>query len=659
VASDQTKIPANDQQWQKALRGFHLTGHSCEWELLSGQSLWPAAASKLVHDHPLEAYYPLMLPPPGETIAAAAPISLLDALKSLPDDSTNGQANNRDDSHLEKIVNTVASIIADAPSNEIAETVIAATAKLASEDNEQRGAADLQEQLSRLPATGQLVGFGPNTLAELYSWTVAAHQNDRQLRFRKEMEELVVGLEAELVQREQEQNPQSLARTMGEEAALFVDLEKLSRNLPPVGGSSGQLEFRLPLIRETLDILQTFLKSESPAAPFYLISSGEGRNLPEGLAESTMISSNCHDSAWQFVDELLEQRSRVFRAVRTARLLVSGRYQPELHDDVLSRFGWQSCNEDEIHLIPRVLVLDTVAGVKRRGDLASLCRLLRSGRPVQILMIFDESAVAPDELDGTMEDLAAIAIACREAFVFQSTLAQPTQLQAGIHGMVGAARPAIGFVSVHAKSETGDWAWAAELLSQHGRFAPCFRYSPDHGFSQSDRLDISGNPQIEAGLPTLNLACRDLPAEAEKINEAITFAHATAMQPEFRAHFCVIPDDAWNDDQQPIGTYLDEFKLTPPASLPYIWVVNEGQLARAIVTREMANACRDRYLAWRSLQELAGTNERLVSATREEIQRELEAHCKSETEKARAQGREEGTVHAVNRIVEALLGPKA
>ena len=664
MAAGQATTPNTVKDWQKILRAFHLTGRAgeLESELLRGQPLWPAVASKLVTEHRLAAQYPLILPSPPEVTDGNQPICLLDALAVPQLDEGNGTGDNREYPELERIVSAAQSIIAESSTKGISEVVAEAQQKISAENENAGSLPDLPDLISRLPESGRLIGFGQETLSLCYSWAVAAERNDQETRFRAEIEELVRGLEVELSQREQEQDPESLAKLMGEEGNIFVDLEKLAQNLPQTSVGDHHLEERLQLIRETQNVLRDFLGTPSQSVPVFLISSGNGPKFSELPADAKIITSNCYESGLQFIDEQLQRMSRVFRAARIARLLVAGRYQPELHNQVFTRFEWQSCNQQEIQLIPKVLVVDSAAGLTSRGDLAALCRLLRSGRPIQVLITLDESELSGEELGGALEDLGAIALAAREAFVLQSTLAQPDHLLAGLREMVRTVRPAIGFVSCHATSQPIDSGWNSEQLAHHGRCAPCFRYAPDRGLSWSERLDISGNPQVDQGQPVISLGSCGLPEAANRIDESVTFAHAAAVRPEFRNHFCVIPDDAWNDDQQPIGTYLEEFKSTPPASLPYIWVVNELKLRRVIITREMANACRDRYLAWRSLQELAGmgrtaTNE---NARREEIQPELEqAPNQSEMEKARALGREEGTVHAVNRIVEALLGPKA
>ena len=226
--------------------------------------------------------------------------------------------------------------------------------------------------------------------------------------------------------------------------------KKLAQNLPLASGVDNHSEVRFQLIRETQGVLQDFLGTAFQTVPIFLIGSGNGPEFAELPTDAKLITNSCYEKGLQFIDELLQRMTRVFRAVRIARLLVAGRYQPELHDEVFSRFEWQSCNQQEMQLIPKVLVVDSAAGVKSRGDLASLCRLLRSGRPIQILISLDESELSGDELGGALEDLAAVALAAREAFVLQSTLAQPDHLLAGIREMVRTVRPAIGFVSCHA-----------------------------------------------------------------------------------------------------------------------------------------------------------------------------------------------------------------
>ncbi len=652
------QVPGQEKDWRQALRAFHLTGRGAynDLEPLPGLPLWPALATKLVDEHRLAARYPLVVPSSAET-GDTEPVSLIDILASASADADGEQAG-----ATEETVRELERMIEESPLDE-GSTILATVLKQISDDdgNEINEAGRL-DRFRHLLESGRLVDFGPETLPVLYAWAMAARRQDVKHRFVKEVEELIDGLQnllrADLLHRGKEQSPESLAATMGEEAIAFVDLEKLSQNLPRVTGSKTLSDSLRDLIRQTVEVLQSFHDSESRSLLFYQISSGEETEFPDLPASARfVIKGDCFEAALGIVNGLLERMAGVFRAARVARLLIAGRYRPELHDEVFSRFEWQSCNDEEILLVPTVLVVESAAQIRLKKLAASLSRLLQAGRPAHILITQDESGVAADQLSGALADLGAMAMAHREAFVLQSTLARPDHLLAGIREMARAVRPALALVTSHGESQHAPWAWASELVSHHGRVAPCFMYSPERGPSWSNRMDLWGNPQLEAGQPTVNFSSTSLPEAAQQIDEIATFAHAAALRSEFRSHFRVIPSSAWSDEQEPIGAYLDKFQSTPPATLPYIWIVRKKVLYRAIITREMANACRDRSCAWRNLQELAGINNEVASRTREEVLHEMEARYQDETENARAQGRQEGMVQAVNRIVQALLSP--
>jgi len=90
---------------------------------------------------------------------------------------------------------------------------------------------------------------------------------------------------------------------------------------------------------------------------------------------------------------------------------------------------------------------------------------------------------------------------------------------------------------------------------------------------------------------------------------AFTFADAVALDPSYAAHLHRIPPEAWDDEHQlPLADYLDRFDPEGvPCGVPFVWCVDENDvLQRAVVTRELALASRDRLRAWRVLQELAG-----------------------------------------------------
>jgi hypothetical protein len=360
-------------------------------------------------------------------------------------------------------------------------------------------------------------------------------------------------------------------------------------------------------------------------------------------------------------DGAAAKMTEVVRAVRIARLETKGAYDPEVHDDVLARFDWQAFSEDELLLMPQIAAVET--GERLRGRaLAAFSALLRSGRPVQVLVLDDTST----DLSGYHPGLGYIAVAHREAFVLQSTLAHPQQLLGGLRRMATVLSPAAALISVPSWSvPIPPWV---QLAAMHfGRGAPLFRYEPAAGDTWADRFDLSENPRPELSWTTPETSYVDQSGDEHALDERFTFAHAAALDPAYRPQFRVIPREAWSEDQVPIADYLVGAEDEWLRLVPFIWVVDDdGLLARAVMTREMAFACFDRARAWRILQELGGADNeyarRAAHEAREQALAEAaEERAKLEAEHAEAldQAGRAAASDAMERLVAVLLSEDA
>ena len=76
-----------------------------------------------------------------------------------------------------------------------------------------------------------------------------------------------------------------------------------------------------------------------------------------------------------------------------------------------------------------------------RASLTSFGRILRSARPIQVVVI--SSGLYADDLSGFVPDFGYLSIAHREAFVLQSSLSRPEHLTAGLEAMARTLRPAV------------------------------------------------------------------------------------------------------------------------------------------------------------------------------------------------------------------------
>jgi ferredoxin len=197
------------------------------------------------------------------------------------------------------------------------------------------------------------------------------------------------------------------------------------------------------------------------------------------------------------------------------------------------------------------------------------------------------------------------------------------------------------------------------------RATPCFVYDPAGGTSWADRFTLGSNPQPDRAWPVHSITV-DGEGDPQTLDQAFTLAHAAALDPAWRTHYRVLEPQAWRDDQVELSDYLDLTDRERSRSVPFIWVVEHGVLARAVITWELAFACRDRARAWRILQELAGTDnayarraaEEARSAVLEEADRRVET-VEADFAVALESARGQGAAVAIDRLVQILADPGA
>ncbi|MCP4660608.1 MAG: hypothetical protein GY856_34850 [bacterium] len=670
-------------EWREALHHFHLTGEGgySAAEPFPALPLEPAVMAPLVEQDRQWREYPLVVPANGDAAGPAAGLYSLvsEALEKLA--GSGKQALMLRD-HVARLAQAAGWVVESrgdhAPLTSVLDDVWSAFAR--EFDLSEAGAGALEEEIAllkaRLPESGTLFGLGEQTLLTLCA--TAVHQ-DRKVRidaFLGEVRSLVKQL-TELLQLDASRGPEgtsaeTFSATLGGGNA-FIDPTVLAKSMPAHRGTRRQTAERRARIEGILATLKRYCDKTPGDAEFVLVHPGllpEGLELPSARvvehADSLGVAVGLFDG---FTAELVE----VLRAVRIARLEIQEAYNPELHDEMLERFDWQGFTAEELRLVPPVVVLESCERLLG-SPLASFSELLLSGRPIRVLVT--ENATGPrsretwEVLAGYHPGLGYLAVAHREAFVVQSTLARPIHLLSSLRDMVQALRPAVAVVAVP--------SWSAPIsallqvaAAHEGRATPCFRYDPEAGSDWADRFDLEANPEPEQVWPVHHLAYLDDSESVETLETAFTFAHVAALDPAYREHLRVIPREAWSEEQIEIAGYLAAVPEERPNLLPFIWVEDEqGMLARAVMTRELAFACHDRMRAWHTLQELAGadneyarraaeTARRDALAQAEEARRELEAAHAVELEQVRKQTAGEAMESLVAVLMDFAAGPPA
>ncbi|HSR67663.1 MAG TPA: ferredoxin [Acidobacteriota bacterium] len=680
-----------ERDWAEAIREFHLAGQGPAMpdDPPPDEPLWPAAVHGLEAQGESAYAFPFLLPEPsGEENKGPRPLRevLGQALETCRQD---GAETLLLESHLEKIVHLADRWDWTQPSAPAASVLEEALQRFLDSfgDSSQAARRELAQEVEalrrHLPREGALVAFHPLAPLVLYAWSLTRGRHQAARELSREVRRLSTELEGRLESdtRLKGEDADHISHSMGEQGDALLDAAALSDLLPPKRGSRPLEPQRRERMEKALQDLREHLEAWRNEPPFYLLHRGSPPTLPGLETKALQRHREPLQAAPDFFDELMGRRLRVLRAMRIAALEIEGRYTPELHDAVFKRFQWQSCSEEELRAMPPVVVLESAQRLSGRA-MSDLSQVLGSSRPIHVLALNDDplTRLSGDQLDlstGYLPDLGYLAMAHREAFVLQGTLVRPGLLLEGLGKLSQTLDPSLALIWVPEAADASPkqeaqkvpshrWSWMLGWSAHAGRAATCFTYSPADGLTWAERFDLRGNPQPESLCPTYRVPFQDAEGREQELDVSLTLAHAAALNPNYRRHFRVIPRQAWEEEgeesagrprQMDIAGYLEQFDQTPPSAVPYLWVLDQDMTPRrAVMTREMAAACRDRKRSWRMLQELAGVNNEYVRRAEAKLRKELEERLLAEQEALLEEARKQGAEEAIDRLVGILTG---
>jgi ferredoxin len=661
-----------------ALIRFHLTGEGAD---AAPQGLRPALTPELLGPERRWQSFPLVLLDGDDAPFAGSPVVPLSSLiaQALQTLAAGGDTARILTDQIPRLARAVELALnhggAGSPLRDVLES---ARERFVEEfDLSQAGADALREEIDKLeaalPKAGTVFAAGWVALVELYASAIRRERRGADVQFLDEARKLVSRL-SELLQIDtshgpEGSSPEALSGGLGDVGDELMDTTALARSLAKRRGPTRLASARRERMEKARDTLERYLQEAEAAPELLIVHSGawpEELDLPR--VEAVEAASALEKAATVF-DERAGRMVEVFRAVRVARLEIDSAYEPDRHDGALARFDWRSVKREELRLFPRVAVLERAESV-RRGGIAALSELLRSGRPVHTLLLERPLRKPASALEPSPLEIGYLAAAHHEALVLQSTLAQPEHLDAGLARMAGSPRPAAAVIAV--PSAESELPAAVELAVAHeARATPCFRYDPESGDTWADCFDLDGNPQVDEAWPVHEL--HDLDEEGGKATrvEAFTFAHAAAMEPSFGRHFRRVPPAGWDDMQVEIAEYLTLDDAARRRKLPFIWILDENRhLARAVMTHELAEASRDRSRIWRVFRELAGIDNEHARRAAEAARREAEARAEEtreqlltahevELEKIRDGSGQEALERLVNVLMDIESAPAA
>jgi len=456
---------------------------------------------------------------------------------------------------------------------------------------------------------------------------------------------------------------------MGEMGKRFVNPAAMASVLGDRRGSAAMGAERRERLEKAVAALEEALERfHTPEV--HLIHDGSLPWLVRSLEQSgdgwlAEASADPCAAATEVFDRAAERLAAALRARERVLLETSGEYEAERHEPWLERLAgldWRSFAAADAGLIEPVIVVESAGALADRG-VVSLSKLLRSGRPVQVLVDIDP-AVDPGAGDGAAPgaesrfEPAYLGMSHREAFVQQSSESRPLHLMEGFLRAASSSRTGLHVVAPwsEAEKETGEALHPALIAGAaiDGRAHPLFRYDPDTGPSWAHRLDFGGNAEPAEDWPGTE--------GGETGGQPFTFADFALLDPALRRHLRPVAGPA-GENLVPLAEWLDLPADEALHQIPTIDAADAGgRSVRLAVSRPLALECRDRLGFWRTLQELAGVKSEYVRRASEAVREELEQAAREERERMAAAHaaelemmRERASREAVDRLTAALL----
>lgn len=502
---------------------------------------------------------------------------------------------------------------------------------------------DLEAIWQALPPV-ELLPLQPTTPLRL----LLAAATLRATTARRRFADRVTGLAAELaalLQVEAQKDPgardaDAVQSSLGGTGTRFFDPAALARSLGQHRGGVRADATRRQRLQQALQTLQQQLA----AAPLPLLVALHAEPLPPlPGAVLQQVADVCGQAMQQF-DAFAAPLLRVIAAMQLAELALRGAYEPERHDAMLAALDWQDLATEDLQQLPVIAAMAPAATFAGR-DLQALTQLLLSGRPVQVLAL-QAPARDPAHADAVASrsrfELGYLGIACRDAYVQQSTAARPAHLLAGLQRAVNGNRAGLHVVDSGLDANAQQPPLGAFLhagAAIEGRAHPLFQYDPDAGDTWARRLDFGGNPSPEADWPTSECSLPTPAGGSERRPLPFTFADYALLEPQLRLAFAAVPDALQAGELVPLCEHLQLDAAAARRCVPFVWVATaDGKtLHRAAVQRPLLHACRDRLRFWRTLQELAGVRNDHVREAVQRARQEAAEQASREREALQAQ----------------------
>ena len=496
---------------------------------------------------------------------------------------------------------------------------------------------------------GACLGCSEKSVIHLFVATVESLMQPRIKKHVAYLEELIHRLEKHIQQKlissVDVSDTEMMSKIISESRQHDLTMSDISRRLEAAKGSE-------PIDQEWLrEITQLVAKLKKLHWKYVEGTTGKGR-APMGMSNATGCTSvwgstwpyNPYPFPWAnhlFQDSTsmamglfeghMSKMAEGFVTIRKAENILKGQYKFGENDPFFTYFNWEQFTDEEWKLCPPVIALGGDGAMYDIG-FQNLSRMMASGKPIKVIVVDTQvysntgGQACTSGFIGQVSDMAQygkakqgkseprkeiglIAMAHRNTYVMQGTLANTSHMIEGFIDGLLARRPALFNLYTTCQPEHGvgdDLGTHQAKLAVESRAYPVFRYNPDNGVKPEEAFDLAGNPAMDQLWPTYRL--KYLENGREKSMEVpMTFADFALTEARFRKHFRKVPRDAWNDNMVPLAEFLEMDAADREGKFPYIWAVDRKQvLSRVMVAKKIVESCEERRDFWIMLRALAG-----------------------------------------------------
>ena len=326
-------------------------------------------------------------------------------------------------------------------------------------------------------------------------------------------------------------------------------------------------------------------------APVLVDMTGDAAQLAAGLIEGH-----------------LDETTDLVRLLRLARLEIDQPDGAHWKREALASLRWQDLSDEELEVCPPLVLIGSDEMLAGRG-LSQLIWLLNSGLPVKVLVLsaldFRHRGASINNPRG---NLGLLALSQRDAFVAQTSIADPVHLGESMLQALGYEGPAL--LQVYAPSPARHGFPSRQTVTQAqlavaSHALPLFRYDPRAEGVFGSRISLDGNPASNQ-----------------------TLADWALGQERFAAQFVPLADDA--TAPTPLHDWLQLDAKGRKGKTPYV-ATGDGEEERRYAVSEALGDTAGQCLAnWQTLQELAG----IVTPFTERLEQEIRAELADEHQAA-------------------------